>query len=160
MDYLARLCERNDGGYHIVYIDLDGFKPINDTYGHDVGDRVLKETANRLRNEIRSSDTAARIGGDEFVVLLAAKIRPDDMAALLDRMLTALRSPIVVGRSSLTIDMSIGVASYPEDATSVQDLLNVADGRMYEDKHGSKKPTGAKRRRNPPVIVKPVFTSA
>ncbi len=160
MDYLARLCERNDGGYHIVYIDLDGFKPINDTYGHDVGDRVLKETANRLRNEIRSSDTAARIGGDEFVVLLSAKIKPDDMAALLDRMLTALRSPIVVGRSSLTIDMSIGVANYPEDATSVQELLNVADARMYEDKHGSKKPTGEKRRRNPPVIVKPSFTSA
>jgi diguanylate cyclase (GGDEF)-like protein/PAS domain S-box-containing protein len=114
----------------IAYLDLDGFKPINDCYGHDAGDALLIEVANRLTNCVRKSDTAARLGGDEFVLLLRADDFGECEAALL-RVLGALSSEFDINGNSVSISASIGVTVYPHDNSDPDVLLRHADQAMY-----------------------------
>lgn len=125
----------------LLFIDLDGFKPVNDRYGHDTGDALLRAVADRLRAVLRSTDTAARIGGDEFVVLLPVVASAADADHLAAKLRAALARPFAIGPRQIAISASIGVALHPADGGSAAELMRAADAAMYADKHGS--PEGA-----------------
>jgi diguanylate cyclase (GGDEF)-like protein/PAS domain S-box-containing protein len=118
----------------VLFIDLDSFKNINDSLGHDAGDEVLREVARRLGASIRDSDTAARLGGDEFVVLLEGFDQPDNIHTVTHRILLALGQEIRLPEAAISITASIGISFFPEDAESVEELLKAADTAMYHSK--------------------------
>lgn len=118
----------------VILIDLDDFKRINDLSGHSVGDRVLLDTADRLRACIRPCDTVARLGSDEFVVLLSELDQPSDADQMAGTILHALGQPVAGRLGSAPLGTSIGIALYPEDAQTADSLLEVADRRMYRAK--------------------------
>ena len=122
----------------VGYLDLDGFKPVNDTYGHETGDRVLIETAERLVSCLRGGDTVARLGGDEFVFLLVGLGTLDECEVALQRMMDAVAEPIVHGSVQVNISASIGVALYPADDADPDVLLRHADQAMYQAKKAGK----------------------
>jgi len=134
---LAR-AKREDGLMAVCYLDLDGFKPVNDNFGHDTGDRVLVEISRRIKDAIREDDTVARLGGDEFVVLLVGMEAPEECAGSLNRLLDAIHRPIEVRGQSIRISASIGVALYPEDDHDPDTLLRHADQAMYVAKQSGK----------------------
>ncbi|WP_050799489.1 EAL domain-containing protein [Thiocapsa marina] len=118
----------------VCYLDLDGFKPINDTHGHKMGDRVLVTVASRLRGCVREDDTVARLGGDEFVLLMNQMESLSDCAALLERVLASLAQPILIDGHSLAVTGSAGVTLFPQDAGDADTLLRHADHAMYQAK--------------------------
>ena len=121
----------------VLFLDLDGFKEVNDTHGHAVGDAVLRTVADRLRGVVRPSDTVARLGGDEFVVLVE---RASDVAisALVPRVEEALSAPLEVHGRRLSVGVSIGVATSRQGEVEPQRLLSQADARMYDAKRSSR----------------------
>lgn len=124
----------------LLFIDLDGFKRINDDFGHKAGDAVLKATAARAKAAVRSNDTVARWGGDEFIVLLE-NITPEMIETLTERLRTSLQAPIEFEGQHLAIGASIGMAIHPQTGGDLDETLKIADQRMYEDKL-SKRKTG------------------
>ncbi|HOE42519.1 MAG TPA: GGDEF domain-containing protein, partial [Rhodoferax sp.] len=130
---LAR-AKRQHGRFAMVFLDLDHFKPINDKFGHGVGDQVLRWVARQLQNSVRAADTVGRIGGDEFVVLMAQLSRSDSILALAEKLRQALDQPFVVEGHELSISCCIGVAVYPEDGTDAITLTKGADDAMYRAK--------------------------
>lgn len=122
----------------LLYIDLDEFKPVNDTYGHAIGDRLLKVVATRLLSCIREGDTVARLGGDEFVVILLESDL-DRALTVAQRILESLGAPYEFGKKTITsISASIGIAEYPDHASDVDTLLTAADSAMYVAKKDGK----------------------
>ncbi|CAM5439745.1 Diguanylate cyclase OS=Rhodanobacter lindaniclasticus OX=75310 GN=B1991_13185 PE=4 SV=1 [Rhodanobacter lindaniclasticus] len=139
LDYhLERALARAARHHHLVAVgmlDLDDLKPINDRYGHAAGDRVLVEVARRLHDALRSEDSVARVGGDEFVLVLEDLASEDDLAMLLERLWQSLQQPIALGEESIDITVSLGVALYPTHAQdSGEQLLRLADQAMYHVK--------------------------
>jgi diguanylate cyclase (GGDEF)-like protein len=134
----VELCKRSGAPLSILFIDLDGFKPVNDALGHESGDRLLCEVAARLKGALRASDLAARVGGDEFAVLLAGA---DRAAAALTaaKLAEVLSAPYEVGARSLNISASIGVASCPESGASAEELIRRADEAMYRVKSAGRR---------------------
>lgn len=126
--------QRDHGHLALLFLDLDRFKPINDTLGHQAGDAVLCEVARRLRHVLRKSDTVARMGGDEFVVLLPDIAGRDAAAAVARKLLDALDAPIVVEQHQVRVTASIGVVLGPAQASDVSTLLRKADIAMYAAK--------------------------
>jgi diguanylate cyclase (GGDEF)-like protein len=124
---------RNKREFTILFIDLNGFKAINDNYGHHAGDEILKHTANRLFSILRQTDTLARLGGDEFAVLLP-ETSPAQAQRVIKTITEAIQQPLIYNGNSLSVTASIGMASCPDDATSADELVNTADKRMYEVK--------------------------
>ncbi|MCF7995268.1 MAG: EAL domain-containing protein [Chromatiaceae bacterium] len=122
----------------VCYLDLDGFKPINDRYGHAVGDRFLVQVAKALGQVVRGEDTVARLGGDEFVLLLTDLGQPEDCFGLLHRVLAAVRDPIKVGGLMHSVSASIGVTLCPPDIADPDTLLRHADQAMYQAKESGK----------------------
>ena len=123
---------RNKTHFALCFIDLDGFKPVNDSYGHDAGDFVLKEVGVRLAACLRENDTVARLGGDEFVVILVDVDANTGLNATLDRILTAIKMPIAIPEGvDVGISLSMGVTIFPEDSGDPEELLNHADEAMY-----------------------------
>ncbi len=122
----------------VCYLDLDGFKPINDTLGHEAGDEVLIEVSKRIGNTIRGGDTNARLGGDEFVVLLLGLYRAEECVATLERMLSAIVAPITIKNKTVSVSASIGVSIYPIDDQDPDTLLRHADQAMYAAKESGK----------------------
>jgi diguanylate cyclase (GGDEF)-like protein/PAS domain S-box-containing protein len=118
----------------VVFVDLDRFKYINDTLGHDVGDRLLQVMAERLTSTVAESDTVARLGGDEFVLLLHGQAGPDTVATVLEQLLPKIAAPLRYGQSDLEVTCSIGVALYPDDGSDPATLLKHADSAMYRAK--------------------------
>ena len=118
----------------LLFIDLDRFKPINDTYGHSVGDQVLCEIARRVQATLRSADMVARLGGDEFVVLLSTLASPDDCLVVADKLLLTLTEPMQVGGHQVQVGASIGLARYPDSGNTAAELLRNADAAMYQNK--------------------------
>ena len=118
----------------ILFLDLDRFKIINDSLGHETGDRVLAAVARRLRDCLRAEDTLARLGGDEFAVLLPEISDPRDTRLVADKLLAALAAPHLINGHELTVDASIGVAVFPHDGNDVRRLLGSADAAMYRAK--------------------------
>ncbi len=125
---------RYNRGFAVMYLDLDRFKTINDTYGHLVGDDVLKGVAERLRSTLRESDTVARFGGDEFVVLEPVVDGPTDSADLARKLHTALQQPLIAHGIAHNVQASIGIALFPNDATTIEGLMEAADGALYRAK--------------------------
>lgn len=127
------LAHRNKASITLFYLDLDKFKSINDTLGHAAGDQVLKETAEKILSVIRDSDIAARMGGDEFVILL-----PDSNAqaalSVADKLIKVLQQPYYIGEQMLTVGSSIGISVYPDNGTDGDSLINHADTAMYHAK--------------------------
>ncbi|MFN3580818.1 MAG: diguanylate cyclase domain-containing protein [Pseudomonas sp.] len=118
----------------VAFIDLDGFKAVNDNYGHDVGDRVLQIIAQRIKAATREDDVLARFGGDEFVAGLVGLQQPHDCEPVLKRMLQAASAPISVEGRSFQLSASIGVAFFPNDGQEIETLIRKADQAMYLSK--------------------------
>ena len=118
----------------LLYMDLDGFKEINDTLGHEAGDRVLMEVANRLKQGIRKEDTVARMGGDEFTVIIAGYDSSDSVLSSVQRIIQELSAPMRIGGMDIILSASVGVAVYPRDGQDPSDLLRNADIAMYKAK--------------------------
>ena len=127
---------RNRKSLALLYLDLDGFKQINDSLGHLIGDRLLQSVARRLTLCIRATDTVSRQGGDEFVILLADIDGDRDAAICATKVLQSLRAPHALSGHEVNGSASIGIAVYPQDASEAEDLVHCADQAMYEAKHG------------------------
>jgi diguanylate cyclase (GGDEF)-like protein/PAS domain S-box-containing protein len=131
------LAERQGKQLAVMFVDLDHFKKINDSLGHDVGDKLLQSVAGRLMACVRRSDTVSRLGGDEFVILLSQVEHAEDAAYSARKILRALATPHIIDNKSLDINVSIGVSTYPSDGQDAEGLMNRADNAMYEAKeHG------------------------
>jgi diguanylate cyclase (GGDEF)-like protein/PAS domain S-box-containing protein len=132
------VARRNKYSFALLFIDLDGFKQINDTWGHDVGDLLLKETAVRLVSSVRDSDTVARMGGDEFTVILTRVQQPPDPGIVAGKIIAALGRPFLLRGLECGVSASIGISWYPGDGDDLEELLNKADAAMYRVKESGK----------------------
>lgn len=122
----------------VLFCDLDNFKPINDTFGHDVGDNVLVHCAKYFRKMLRMEDTICRYGGDEFVIILEDLDDDVILQDLLDKVMTITDEPAVIGKHTISIEMSVGVSVYPVDCGESECLIKQADKAMYSAKHAGK----------------------
>ncbi|EXG82441.1 putative bifunctional diguanylate cyclase/phosphodiesterase [Cryptosporangium arvum] len=138
LDQLARQPIRPGGHTAVMVVDLDGFKPINDTFGHEAGDAVLVATADALRAAVRGGDLAGRLGGDEFVVLMHGLPSRETAGAIADRLLEALRTPVIFGEHVLMVEASIGVLVRDEPDASGDTLLQQADAALYAAKRAGR----------------------
>ncbi len=132
------VAKRDQTRVALMFIDLDEFKPINDTQGHAIGDLMLKETAGRIQHCIREMDTVSRIGGDEFLVLLPVIEAVQDAVTVAEKIRFALNQPFVLAGQSLRISSSIGIAIYPEHGSDESALLRNADSAMYDAKNSGR----------------------
>jgi diguanylate cyclase (GGDEF)-like protein/PAS domain S-box-containing protein len=131
------LAERNGSSLAVLFIDLDNFKTINDSLGHHIGDLVLQQVADRLRECVRKSDTVCRLGGDEFLVILDAIIETEDAARVASKILASLAEQCTIDGNRLHVTPSIGISVYPQDGSDPVSLLKNADVAMYHAKnHG------------------------
>ena len=134
LNQLLVRAERFATVFAVLFVDLDGFKQINDSRGHDVGDLVLREVAERLSQSVRAADTVARIGGDEFVILLEALRAGGDATTVAQKIHGALEKPFALPGGAATVTVSIGIGLYPEDGRDADVLLKAADIAMYRAK--------------------------
>ena len=126
--------KRNSTKVALLFIDLDHFKEINDSLGHDVGDEILKVVTRRLSETMRGKDTLARLGGDEFTVIVEELKKGEDASLLAQKIIEVLSKPIVINDNILYVSSSIGISLYPDDGASTQNLLKFADAAMYKAK--------------------------
>ncbi len=134
------IAKNNNMILSILFIDLNGFKQINDIHGHAIGDEVLKIIAKRLRLSIGSDDCLSRLGGDEYLIgVLLNKENLSDLDMIVDRYEKAISRPMKVFDKTLSVGASIGVASYPDQGDSIDVLMDKADKKMYETKHQKSK---------------------
>lgn len=120
--------------FAIIFMDLDGFKQVNDVFGHDAGDTALRYVAERISDQIRETDTLSRVGGDEYILLVDTSVSHDVVAEICNRIHKVFMDPFLLGDDQVYLDVSIGTAIYPHDADSVEDLVCFADAAMYEAK--------------------------
>jgi diguanylate cyclase (GGDEF)-like protein len=125
---------RSQDKFAVVMLDLDGFKPINDKFGHKTGDLVLKTVAERVAHHARATDTVARIGGDEFVLICTTLRDEENAARFCERLLNSINEPILLETGEIRVGASIGIAFYPNQTRSEHDLMHMADDAMYEAK--------------------------
>ncbi len=130
--------ERTGENLAVCYLDLDSFKPVNDTWGHATGDRLLEKIAGRLRDTVRGGDTVARLGGDEFVLLLANLTDVEEGEITLSRLLQSVAQPIFIDGATLTVTASIGATLFPGDGADADTLLRHADQAMYAAKEAGR----------------------
>lgn len=121
-----------------MFIDLDGFKQVNDAFGHSVGDILLQAVAARLTNNLREEDTLARVGGDEFVLLLPVVRNPAEVSVIAEKLLTEINVPFILSDHRISLSASIGIALFPENGNDFDSLINAADKAMYHIKRNSK----------------------
>jgi diguanylate cyclase (GGDEF)-like protein len=131
LDTALREAAQKKAQFALVYVDLNNFKPINDQFGHFAGDKVLKVTAQRLREVLRNTDLASRIGGDEFALILHGIQKRSDIDLAMNKMLYTLAIPIDVGGQDVVVNASAGVAIFPQDSRDMTALCRLADGAMY-----------------------------
>ena len=140
MDQLKRdlaVAQRHHQNLGVLFVDLDGFKAVNDGYGHAFGDQVLEQMAERFRTAIRQSDLLARLGGDEFVVLVPQAGSREELATLARKLVTAAEQPFTQLNLPITLSASVGIARFPEDGDTADALLRAADQAMYAAKDAS-----------------------
>ncbi len=142
--------------FTVLYLDLDGFKTINDDLGHAVGDQLIENTARRLEQCVRKDDMVARVGGDEFVVLLQ-DVASSDVSRVAEKIIESLSKPFMLAGKVLSITTSIGIATYPQDGVDANALLHSADCAMYEAKRNGK--NGYRIFRNKHALLMPAGTS-
>ncbi len=135
---LTSIADRNNKKIALIFIDLDNFKFINDTFGHEMGDKLLIEIANRLKHSIRKSDIASRIGGDEFILVLNNINSKQEVEKKIEEIMNILTKPIIIDDNKLEVTFSAGIAVYPDDTTDISELLQFADIAMYDAKKSGK----------------------
>ncbi len=138
LQYSMKQSERRKLSLAVAYLDLDGFKAVNDTYGHDVGDELLIEISKRMKEILRDGDTLARLGGDEFIVILVDIERMEDCVPVLSRLLKVSSEPVIIGEITQQVSTSIGVTLYPQDMVEADQLIRHADQAMYIAKQKGK----------------------
>ena len=126
--------KRNDLPLSVLFMDLDGFKEVNDSLGHEAGDRLLSDVAERLTDCVREDDTVARLGGDEFTVILTGANQREDVERVAQTIIDAIEMPFHIAQQPVQISVSIGITLYPQDASSPVALLEAADQAMYKAK--------------------------
>ncbi len=137
LDRLSQLlneAKRNNDKTAILFLDLDDFKKVNDTLGHEIGDKLLKESAKRLNYVVRKEDTVGRLGGDEFIVLLRGLTDDHNALTIAENLLKVFRKPFKIGDRELILTLSIGIAISPDNGNTASDLLKSADTAMYQAK--------------------------
>ncbi|VAW92999.1 diguanylate cyclase/phosphodiesterase (GGDEF & EAL domains) with PAS/PAC sensor(s) [hydrothermal vent metagenome] len=139
MEVILSYAKRDKHLFAVLFMDLDGFKPINDTYGHDVGDTILITIADRIRDITRESDLAARLGGDEFVIVLSKITNRDDAEIYSKKLKDCINLPIPHLNHSLQVSASVGISVYPNDGDTTELLLKNADNAMYIAKRSAQK---------------------
>lgn len=130
--------QRRNHSLAVVFLDLDGFKAVNDSHGHAIGDQLLITVGNRMKMALREGDTLARLGGDEFVAVLVDLVCPQDCESVLKRLLQAAAAPVIVDEAVLRVSASIGVTIYPQDGADADQLMRHADQAMYQAKQTGK----------------------
>lgn len=138
MGQALRYAKRHESGAAVLWIDLDGFKGVNDRFGHAAGDLLLQQVAQRLRGRIRESDTVARMGGDEFAVIMPDISDAADALHTAGALVTSLAEPFGLPQGEARISGSVGVALYPQHADGVESLTQCADMAMYQAKNAGK----------------------
>ena len=133
MEQAIESASRRKGYFAVLFFDLDGFKAVNDAYGHHTGDALLIDLAQRIRQTLRTQDTVARLGGDEFIVLSEVG-EPTDAASVADRLINAIARPVTVYGHEVLVTSSVGIAIYPNDGEDTHALLTNADAAMYHAK--------------------------
>lgn len=134
LEEAAARVEGNGGALCVLYIDLDRFKPVNDSLGHQSGDELLVAVARRLRAAVRKTDIVARIGGDEFAIMLREQVSREFACSVAEKLLCALQREFRIGPHRVRIGASIGLAFQPEDGVRATDLIGNADQAMYQAK--------------------------
>lgn len=129
---------RNKTAMAVMYLDLDGFKQINDTLGHDAGDTLLRAVATRLASAVRQEDTVARLGGDEFVIALWELDHPDSVVNLVSKVIQAISQPYCIENRTVRITVSVGIGIYPDHGEDMETLMKGADRALYEAKRAGK----------------------
>jgi diguanylate cyclase (GGDEF)-like protein len=135
LEHMIERARRDAGNFGLIYIDLDDFKQVNDLYGHQAGDAYLREISRRFKRQLRPGDTLARMGGDEFAVLLPRVRNYEDVAEVAARLQRSFDEPIVVAGERVSGSASFGMAVYPTDASGKDGLLSAADSAMYAAKN-------------------------
>lgn len=138
LDQALSDAECRSGRFAVLFIDFDRFKEINDSFGHDAGDQVLRDVAGRLRAALRDTDKIARMGGDEFYVLIENVVHERDVEAMAQKLLHAASRPLLIGDDAFRLSVSIGIALYPKDGNDGATLLRNADHAMYRAKDRGK----------------------
>jgi diguanylate cyclase (GGDEF)-like protein len=138
LDLSIQQARINQSKVAIMMLDLDRFKEINDTLGHSVGDEVLQMVGDRLKKNLRNSDTVARMGGDEFMLILPNLIGEKNATSIAEKLLHSFTEPIEIAKHELHITLSIGVALYPDDGEEGETLIKNADIAMYQSKQGGR----------------------
>lgn len=136
-DRVLTVLEQHSQPFALFYMDLDRFKPVNDTYGHDVGDELLKGVSQRLQGCIRSRDYAFRLGGDEFALLLLGSMKPEACASKMNMICEMVAVPYEIDGNTVSVGASCGYALYPAESVDVQQVRYIADQRMYENKQAN-----------------------
>jgi diguanylate cyclase (GGDEF)-like protein/PAS domain S-box-containing protein len=131
MNQLLARAGRQKTSFAVLFMDIDNFKGINDAYGHETGDQMLREVADRLQSCVRASDTVARLGGDEFVILLEASSAPQAAEAVALKIKQSLKRSFIIGGNRMKVGMSIGISFHPENEGDAALLLRLADRAMY-----------------------------
>jgi diguanylate cyclase (GGDEF)-like protein len=138
LDVLIQEAGQSGGIFGLIYIDLDKFKPVNDTFGHHVGDLYLQQVAGRMNDQLLGGDMMARLGGDEFAALVALQRGRSDLDKIVARLASCFDAPFVIEGHVIKGSASIGTAIFPEDSTTKDALLNAADAAMYAVKNGKR----------------------
>ncbi|NVJ60008.1 MAG: EAL domain-containing protein [Gammaproteobacteria bacterium] len=138
LDHAMALATRRNHKVAVMFIDLDGFKKVNDSYGHQAGDLLLKRTADLISDCIREEDTLARLSGDEFLLIIEEFQSTDQLTAVADKILATMAQPIEIGGAQIVVTCSIGISQYPLDAKDVESLMKYADTAMYHAKENGK----------------------
>jgi diguanylate cyclase (GGDEF)-like protein/PAS domain S-box-containing protein len=141
MDRLSQAltrCRRYGKSLSVMFVDLDHFKSINDTFGHTAGDELLLEMSRRLRGCVRDDDTVARLGGDEFTIILSELRHPEDAANVAEKILESVEQPLTIAETPVEVSASIGIALYPVDGQDAETLLRNADSAMYRAKEAGR----------------------
>jgi diguanylate cyclase (GGDEF)-like protein/PAS domain S-box-containing protein len=139
LEHATALARREARELVLMFLDLDGFKQVNDSFGHEIGDRVLRTVSDRLKSLVRVTDTVARLGGDEFVVLLEQPpAQQAEIVEIVQRMIDSIGQPMLLGVHTVRIGVSIGIATFPHSGSEPSELLHSADAAMYSAKSAGK----------------------
>ena len=134
LDQYIHKAHRNQDKIAVLFIDMDRFKEINDSLGHAFGDKAIQEVAERIKSQIRETDTLARFGGDEFLMIFNDIDDSIDIVNIIQKVMQSMTDPIIVEDHTIYVTLSIGISIYPDDANKSDDLLKNADAAMYKAK--------------------------